>query len=58
MDFANANHMGYFETSAKSGENVKEAFETLFDGKPSYINSGLNCVIVIHHFYVDGCKKW
>ena len=40
MDFANENHMGYFETSAKSGENVKEAFETLFDGKPSYINSG------------------
>ena len=31
-DFAKQNDLGYYETSAKTGMNVKRAFNTLIDG--------------------------
>ena len=31
MDFANKNNLGYIETSAKTGKNVKKVFEMLFE---------------------------
>ena len=32
-NFAKDNDLGYYETSAKTGQNVKKAFDKLIDGK-------------------------